>query len=99
MEDLVKAAIKKMTDHVRKWSHLTAWDIDHNPTNEEIAGRKSEIDQICDEIDQLGERKNLTIGEFEAVRQKLSRHFAYPLLGDLRGVTDAIQVQEMRTRM
>ena len=97
MDDAVKAAIKKMTDHIRKWSHQTAWDWGYDPTPEEIVDRKSKIDQICDEIDELAEREKLTVGEFESVRQKLNKHGAFPLLDDLRAVTGAIQCQEVRT--
>jgi hypothetical protein len=97
MDDAVKAAIKKMTDHIRNWSHQTAWDWGYDPTPEEIVDRKSKIDQICDEIDELAEREKLTVGEFESVRQKLNKHGAFPLLDDLRAVTGAIQCQEVRT--
>jgi adenine-specific DNA methylase len=71
MDDAVKAAIKKMTDHIRKWSHQTAWDWGYDPTPEEIEDRKSKIDNICDVIDALGDREKLTVGEFESVRQTL----------------------------
>jgi hypothetical protein len=91
MDDTVKAAIKKMTEGIRKWSHLTAWDWGYDPSDEDIADRKSKIDNICDEIDELGNREKLTVGEFESVRQKLNKYGAFPLLDDLRAVTDAIQ--------
>jgi hypothetical protein len=91
MDDTVKAAIKKMTDGIRQWSHLTAWDWGYDPSDEENADRKSKIDIICDEIDELGNREKLTVGEFESVRQKLNKHGAFPLLNDLRAVTNAIQ--------
>jgi hypothetical protein len=91
MDDTVKAAIKKMTERIRQWSHLTAWDWGYDPSDEDIADRKSKIDNICDEIDELGNREKLTVGEFESVRQKLNKYGAFPLLDDLRAVTDAIQ--------
>jgi hypothetical protein len=81
-----------MTDHVR--NHLTAWD---HPTEEQIAERKSKIDKVCDEIDALGDRENLTVNEFDSVRHRLDEHFAYPLLTDLNAVVHAIQNQRVRT--
>ena len=70
MDDTVKAAIKKMTDGIRQWSHLTAWDWGYDPSDEEIADRKSKIDNICDEIDELGNREKLTVGEVGAAKAK-----------------------------
>ena len=95
MDDAFKAAIKKMTDHIRKWSHQTARDWGYDPTPEEIEDRKSKIDNICDDIDELGNREKLTVGEFESVRQTLNKYGAFPLLDDLRAVTDSIQRQEL----
>ena len=79
------------------WSHQTAWDWGCDPTREGIEDRKSKIDNICDEIDGLGDREKLTVGEFESVRHKLNKYGAFPLLDDLRAVTDAVQHQEVRT--
>jgi hypothetical protein len=87
--DPIARAIATLTQQVRKYAHITAWNFDHWPSDGEIAIRKSAIEAVCDEMDALAQRPDSTFHDFESLRHKLALHGAYPLLSHVSAVADA----------
>lgn len=90
----ISEAIATLTQHVRKWAHITAWDTVRWPTEEEIAARRAAIESVCDEIDDFANRsksEDTRFVDFEVLRAKLNKHSAFPLLTHINDVADAFQ--------
>jgi hypothetical protein len=75
--------------HIREYAHITAWDIDHFPTDVEIEARKSSIEIICKKIDALGQREDARFPDLGSLRHNLAEQSAFPLLVHLQAVADA----------
>ena len=54
--DWPRRAILAVAQHVREFAPITAWDIDHVPSADEVEARASAIKTVCDEMDALAER-------------------------------------------
>ena len=90
--DWMRESIAAVTEHVRKTAPITAWDVDHLPSAQEIEARESAIKTACDEMDALAERvasEDVRFDDFEQLRHKLNKLGAYPLLADLSNVAQA----------
>ena len=71
INERISQSIATFTTHVRKFADMTVSDINHQPTNAEIAQRRAAIEKICDEMDALAQNADSHFSDFENLRHKL----------------------------
>ena len=77
----IATAIRRVTEHARKYADITVWDIDQRPTEDEIATRRKAIEAVCNEMDEFASRASLEdvrFPEFNQLCKKLQYFPAMP---------------------
>ena len=88
----IAQAITRFARHVRDYKHLVVSDHLRPLSHDDVAQHAAAVDALCDELDALAHRSELTavsFADFEAVRLKLYSLNAVAPLGHLNAVQDA----------
>jgi hypothetical protein len=90
----IVSAIDAIADHIEKYVDSTAWDIGHQPTEEERTARRSEILTVSDKLRVLSnaaEVRKISGSEFDALISELFKaQFHGVISEDLIRVHEAI---------
>ena len=88
----IAQAIIRFARHVRDYRHLVISDHLRPLSDDDVAQHAATVDALCDELDALAHRSELTgvsFADFEVIRQKLYSINAVAPLGHLNAVQDA----------
>ena len=92
---LILAAIARLTNYVRKHAHLTSWETipgQYRPTTNESSARISAINRICDEMEALAQRSgsdDVRFPDFHVLKDKLAEHHCFLSTEHMKAVSEA----------
>jgi hypothetical protein len=88
----IAEAINSFAKHVREYKHVLVSDVGKQLTDREIEAHAELVESLCDELDVLADRsraEDVTLAEFEAIRERLYAVNAVAPIGHLHAVQTA----------